>query len=158
MRKKKKEEQKLNKWNIELTEEQLMILSRALEFVARFSCGQIGHTYLPYEVQEMFYIRDKDNNIDWIEANKRRNLYDAAGGIIKSTLYPELNPISNESYGVNKSKYADNLYDIYKMINHTLYKYESMNTSPDEISYNVNSYFAKFGSLTDIKVTKIDEK
>jgi hypothetical protein len=155
---KKKIKEKVNRFTIELTEDQLIMISRALEFVSRFSCGQIGHTYLPPEIQEIFYIKDKDNHIDWIESNRRRNQYDAAGGLIKSSLYPELNPLSHESYGVNKSDYADNLYDIYKMINHTLHKYDTMNTAPDEISYNINSNFMKFGSLPNIKVNKIDEK
>jgi hypothetical protein len=157
MKKKIKEHQEINKWNLELTEEQLRLISRAIEFVSRFSCGQIGFSYLPHDIQETFYKRDENNELDWIEINQRKNQFDAIGGLMKTTLYPELNPLSYEHYGVNKSDYADNLYDIYKMINHKLHEYDNINTSPDEIHHNVNSHFTKFGSLPNIKVIKIEE-
>lgn len=157
MKNKIKQEEKINKWSIELTEDQLGLITRAIEFVSRFSCGQIGFTYLPGDIQETFYKRDENNQLNWDEINKRRNQFDAIGALMKTTLYPELNPLSHEHYGVNKSDYADNLYDIYKMINHKLHEYDNINTSPDEIHYNVNSYFTKFGNLPNIKVTKIVE-
>jgi hypothetical protein len=156
--KKKKIEKKESKWKIELTEEQLKLISNALEFTSRFGCGQIGHTYLPYDIQELFYKRDDKGNLDWDEVNKRRDMYDALGNLIKTTIHPELSPLSGISYGVSKLNYSDNLYDIYKMINHKLHIYKNINSSPDDISYNVNSYFTKFGNLPNINVEKIDEE
>jgi hypothetical protein len=156
--KKKKEEPKLEKWSIELTKDQLHLISRALEFTSRFACGQIGHSYLPYEVQELFYKKDKDNNLDWSEINKRRDIFDALGNIMKTTIHPDLSVDRGHSYGVNKLDFADNLYDIYKMINHKIHMDDNINSSPDDMSYNINSYYTKFGSLNDIKVTKLDEE
>jgi hypothetical protein len=155
---KKNIEPKEEKWKIVLTEEQLLLISNALEFTSRFACGQIGHTYLPYNIQELFYIKDDKGNINWDTANRRREMYDALGNLIKTTIYPELSPGSNISYGIGKLDYTDNLYDIYKMINHKLHMYENINSSPDDISHNVNSYFTKFGNLPTINVEKIDEE
>lgn len=149
-----KEKDNNNIWTIELTEEQLSMVSSVIEFVSRFACGQIGHTYLPNEISETFYVKKENGEIDWDEANRRRDLYDALGNIIKTTLYPELSPNSGISYGINKSEYADNLYDIYKMINHNLHIDKNLNTSPEERLTNVNSFFSKFGNLPNIFVSK----
>lgn len=144
------------KWSIELNEEQMTIISGALEFVSRFNCGQIGFTYLPHKIQELFYKKDENNKLDWDEVNKRKDLFDTAGSIIKTTLYPELNPTRiGESYGVNKSDYSDNLYDIYKMMNHIMQQEKEINTAPNDVSNNVNSYFTKFGNLDNIKIKKL---
>jgi hypothetical protein len=155
--KRKKEEPKIEKWSIEITKDQLNLISRALEFTSRFACGQIGHSYLPYEVQELFYVKDKNNNLDWTEINKRRDMFDALGNIMKTTIHPNLSIDRGHSYGINKVDFADNLYDIYKMINHKIHLDDNINVSPDDVSYNVNSYYNKFGNLPDIKVTKLDE-
>lgn len=139
-------------WIIELTEDQLSLISRSLEFVSRFACGQIGHTYLPHEIQELFYIKDDSGNINWDDTNRRRDSYDMLGNLIKSMIYPELSPSTNISYGINKNDFADNLYDIYKMINHKKHIQNSINTAPEDERFNVNSSFLKCGNHPNIKL------
>jgi len=155
---KKNIEHKEEKWKIVLTEEQLLLISNALEFTSRFACGLIVHTYLPYDIQELFYIKDDKGNINWDTANRRREMYDSLGQIIKTTIHPELSPSSNQGFGINKVEYSDNLYDIYKMINHRIQIESNINTSPDEVNHNVNSHFTKFGNLPNIIVEKINEE
>lgn len=140
---------KINKeWTIELTEEQLMLISRALEFTSRFACGQIGFTYLPIEIQSLF--KDDKGMTIWELGDK----FDEYGNIIKTLLYPELKSNNRAHYGVGKLPYADDLYDIYKMINHMKQKYDQLNQSPDQRITNVNSHVVKFGKLPTIKLTK----
>lgn len=147
-----------DKWKIELTSEQLSMISNALEFTSRFSCGQIGSNYLPWEIQNLFTLDSNGNAVNWEIGNKRREMFDSVAQILKTTLHPDLSPSNNGSYGVSRLTYSDNLYDIYKMINHRLKTYNDLNTAPNEILHNVNSYFTKFGNLPNIKVDKIDDE
>jgi hypothetical protein len=75
---------------------------------------------------------------------------------MKTTLYPELSPKTDIGYGINKLNYADNLYDMYKMINCVIHEYNNINSAPNDRTNNVNSYYTKHGNLPDIKV-KINE-
>lgn len=155
---KKIKENKEVKWSIELTEEHLSLISRSLEFVSRFACGQIGTTYLPSEVQELFYTRNENGELDWDVINKRRDMFDALGALLKTTIHPDLSLDRGHSYGINKLDFSDNLYDIYKFINHKIHLESQINSAPDDITYNVNSYFHKTGNLPTIKLNKIHEK
>jgi hypothetical protein len=147
------------KWQIELTEEQLYLISRAIEFTSRFHCGQIGNTYLPYETQELLEIKNPDGKtVDWDATHMNRERFDALGGLMKNLLYPELHPMRYSSYGVNKHIYADNLYDIYKQINVAIKKENDSKLPPEEIIYNVNSSFTKFGNLPNINLKPIEDE
>jgi hypothetical protein len=147
------------KWIIELTEEQLQLISRAVEFTSRFHCGQIGDTYLPYETQELLYIKNPDDNtIDWEATQINRERFDAIGGLIKNILYPELNPMRHTYYGVNKHDYSDNLYDIYKQINVAIKKENDSKLPEEEIHWNVDSSFHKFGNLPNINLKPIEDE
>jgi len=146
------------KWIIELTEEQLYLISRAVEFTSRFHCGQIGNTYLPYETQELLYIKNPDDkSIDWESTNVNKERFDAIGGLMKNILYPELHPMRGTCYGVNKHNYSDNLYDIYKQINVATKKENDSKLPPEEIYYNVDSSFMKFGTLPTITLKPIED-
>jgi hypothetical protein len=147
------------KWVIELTEEQLYLISRAVEFTSRFHCGQIGHTYLPYETVELLEIKNPDGKtIDWVSTHMNRERFDAIGGLMKNLLYPELHPMRHNSYGVNKHNYSDNLYDIYKQINVAIKKEHDSKLPPEEIHWNVDSSFTKFGTLPNINLKPIKDE
>jgi len=141
------------KWLMKLTTEHLTLISEALEFTSRFSSGQIGTTYLPMSLQNEIFFK----NYDYEDNRKRSELYNTAGQILKTALYPELSATSNISYGIGKLNYCDNLYDMYKKINNLLYEYNNINLPPNERISNVNSTYSKHGTLESINITEIDE-
>ena len=146
------------KWVIELTEEQLYLISRAVEFTSRFHCGQIVNNYLPYETQELLEIKNPDGKtIDWEATHMNRERFDAIGGLMKNLLYSELNPTRHCYYGVKKHDYSDNLYDIYKQINVAIKKERDSKLPEEEIYYNVDSSFTKFGKLPNINLKPIED-
>jgi hypothetical protein len=147
------------KWVIELTEEQLQLISRAVEFTSRFHCGQIGHSFLPYETQAVI---DEDyislGSRDWDKIHAKRQLFDVYGRLIKHLMYPELDILSNANYGVNKHDYSDNLYDIYKQINVAIKKENDSKLPEEEIHWNVDSSFSKFGNLPNINLKPLEDE
>ncbi len=137
------------KWEIELTESQLQSISEALEFTSRFHCGQTQHHFLPLPTQDLLWDRD-----DWEESQRRRTQYDLLASLMTSIIHPKLDPGNGHSYGIGFSNFSDDLYDIYKLINHTLYK--ERNSDDDEFyRHSVNAHRTKFGTEPDIKIKKI---
>jgi hypothetical protein len=147
------------KWVIELTEEQLQLISRAVEFTSRFHCGQISHTFLPYETQTLIDEEYKTlGTRDWDKIRNKREIFDTYGNLIKNLMYPELGVNDHSSYGVNKHDYSDNLYDIYKQINVAIKKERDSKLPEEEIYYNVDSSFTKFGNLPNINLKPIEDE
>jgi hypothetical protein len=93
------------KYQLELTKEQLQVLSRACEFYARIRMGQFKEitwhclNWADEDVNNLCNRRDKAEEL-LLEARKQ--------------IYPELHGIGH-SYGIGKFKDADMSFDIYQV-------------------------------------------
>jgi hypothetical protein len=135
-------------WILELTDDQLSTIMEALEFTSRFHCGQIGVSYLPYQTQQLMWDRE-----DWENSQKRRDQFDTIGGLMKSVMHKDMDSRLHSSYGVGFHEYSDELYDMYKLMRHTLHKQNQMETPDEDMSYSVDSYRTKFSNKPDIKIS-----
>lgn len=90
------------KYRIEVTEEQMMIISQCLEMASRMICGQIEEHYI-------FPFRDiVRKNLDL------RDSLDYHLEEIKKLLFPDLNV--NASYGIGYTDKSDHIYEMYKQM------------------------------------------
>lgn len=93
------------KYQLELTEEQLQILSIACEFYARIRAGQFKEI--------VWHCLDwKNGNID--DLCKRRDEAERLLLEARKQIYPELHGVGH-SYGYGKFKDADLAFDIYQV-------------------------------------------
>lgn len=92
------------KYNLEVTEDQLKVLSRACEFYARIAMGQFK------EIVWNFL----DFRLEVDEYCKRRDLAEHYLLKAREQIYPELHGFGH-SYGIGKFKNADMAFDIYQV-------------------------------------------
>ena len=135
------------KWRIELTEEQLELISEALEFTSRFHCGQIGSTYIPRDTLSVLF----EPQYEGEDIYARREEFDILSSLLARRLHPELRGPAHK--GVGYHQYSDHLYDMYKKINVELKKEKDKGVPPEEVFWNVNSHFHSFSDKPNIKVT-----
>jgi hypothetical protein len=99
----------MKKYRIELSEDQLRLVSNCLEDVSRFAGGQCN---LSYTVEEML------RGLPFEEQMRRRDETEAHLEQIKRILLPELQ--DNASRGYNGTDFIGNVYQIYRTILHKL--------------------------------------
>jgi len=99
----------MKKYTIELSEEQMRLVSNCLEDVSRFAGGQCE---LRYTVEEMLVGLPHD------EQMKRYREAESLLNQLKTVLLPEL--AQNESKGYNGTEFIGNVYHIYRTILHQL--------------------------------------
>lgn len=127
----------MNIYTVELTREQLSIISRSLENAARVECGQLDKDIVfPHQMAEP-YDAELNNKIDF-------HLLE-----IKKLLFPDLNPSAN--YGIGKGVHSDHMYEMYKQIEHTFQK--EREEEDNDTSYNVHSSIPL--RLTDKPLIKV---
>ena len=127
----------MKKYKIELSEEQMRLVSNCLEDVSRFAGGQWE---MRYTVEEMLC------GLPFDEQMKRRNEVEELLKQVKRILLPELP--DNGSKGYNGSEFIGNTYQIYRTILHQF--------AIDNDWNNVYSSAAlPSGTLGTIKVNKI---
>jgi hypothetical protein len=125
------------KYNIELSEEQMRLISNCLEDISRFASGQCE---LKYTLEEM--LKDLPFEEQMIRRNKAEELLKQ----IKKVLL--LDMPDNASKGYNSSDFIGNSYQIYRTILYQL--------SIDNNWNNVYSHKAlPSGTLGIIKIKKI---
>jgi len=100
---------KMKKYTIELSEEQMRLVSFCLEDLSRFASGQWE---LRYTIEEML------RGLPFDEQMKRRDGVEELLKQVKSILLPELP--NNASKGYNGSEFIGNTYQIYRTILHQL--------------------------------------
>lgn len=128
----------MKKYKIELSEEQMILVSFCLEDVSRFASGQWE---MRYTIQEML------RGLSFEEQMKRRDEVEELLKQVKRILLPNLP--DNTSKGYNGSEFIGNTYQIYRTILHQLAKDNDWN--------NVYSSSAlPSGTLGTIKVEAID--
>lgn len=130
----------MKKYKIELSEEQMKLISNCLEDVSRFASGQWE---MRYTIEEML------RGLPFGEQMKRRdevyNLLKQAKRVLLPD-YPD-----NASKGYNGSEFIGNTYQIYRSILHQLAKDNDWN--------NVYSSSAlPSGNLGTIKIEAVDVK
>jgi hypothetical protein len=99
----------MKKYRIELSEEQMRLVSCCLEDLSRFASGQWK---LRYIIEEML------EGLPFDEKMKRRDEVEELLKKVKRILLPELP--DNESKGYNGSVFIGNTYQIYRTILHNL--------------------------------------
>jgi hypothetical protein len=128
----------LRKYKIELSEEQMRLVSFCLEDVSRFASGQWE---MRYTIEEML------RGLPFAEQMKRRGEVENLLKQVKRILLPELP--DNASKGYNGSEFIGNTYQIYRTILHQL-----------AIDNNWNNVYSSSslpsGTLGIIKVKAID--
>lgn len=99
----------MKKYTIELSEEQMRLISFCLEDVSRFASGQWEFRYT---VEEML------RGLPFDEQMKRRDEVEKLLKQVKRILLPELSDNASKSY--NGSEFIGNTYQIYRTILHKL--------------------------------------
>ena len=99
----------MEKYILELTEEQAKIAAQACEFFARIRMGQF---------QEIPYLCLR-SEITGGEYCARRNIAEKHLLDARKAIYPELNGIGH-SYGIGKFQDADRAFDIYQVLRYAL--------------------------------------
>jgi hypothetical protein len=100
---------KMKKYTIELSEEQMRLISFCLEDISRFASGQWE---LRYTIEEML------RGLPFDEQMKKRDEVEGLLKQVKRILLPELH--DNASKGYNGSEFIGNTYQIYRTILHQL--------------------------------------
>lgn len=128
----------MKRYNIELSEDQIILIANCLEDVSRFASGQWE---LRYTIEEMI------RGLPFKEQMKRRDEVLELLKQTKSILLPKLS--DNESKGYNGSEFIGNTYQIYRTILYQLAKDNNWN--------NVYSSSAlPSGNLGTIKIEAIN--
>jgi hypothetical protein len=128
----------MRKYKIELSEEQMRLVSFCLEDVSRFASGQLE---MRYTIEKML------RGLPFDEQMKRCDEVEKLLKQVKRILLPELS--DNASKGYNGSEFIGNTYQIYRTILHQL-----------AIDNNWNNVYSSSslpsGTLGAIKVEAID--
>jgi len=127
----------MKKYKIELTEEQMRLVSNCLEDVSRFAAGQWEMRFL---IEEML------TGLDFYEAMERRKEAEDLLNKAKKVLIPELSDNQSKSY--NGTEFIGNTYQIYRTILHQLamdYDWNNVYSSPA-----LNS-----GTMGTVKIEKL---
>ena len=126
----------MKKYIIELSEEQMILVSNCIEDISRFASGQVE---LRYVMEELL------KNLPREEYLRRRDEVDGLTSKLKRVLFPNYH--TNESGGYNSSEFIGNTYQIYRTILYQLSKDNNLN--------NVYSSPAlPSGDLGNVKITK----
>lgn len=127
----------MKKYKLELSEEQMSLISNCLEDISRFASGQWE---MRYTIEEML------RGLPFDEQMKRRSGVEELLKQVKRILLPELS--DNASKGYNGSEFIGNTYQIYRTILHKL--------AIDNDWNNVYSSSAlPSGNLGTIKIEKV---
>ena len=127
----------MKKYKIELTEEQMLLVSNCLEDVSRFASGQWE---MRYTIEEMV------RGLEFNEAMKRKKEAEDLLNKTKKVLLPEL--ADNQSKSYNGTEFIGNVYQIYRSILHQL-----------AIDNNWNNVYSspalKSGTMGTVKIEKL---
>lgn len=127
----------MKKYKIELTEEQMRLVSNCLEDVSRFASGQ-------WEMR--FTIEEMVRGLEFDEAMQRREKAGDLLNKVKKVLLPDL--ADNQSKSYNGTEFIGNVYQIYRSILHQL--------AVDNNWNNVYSSPAlKSGTMGTVKIEKL---
>jgi hypothetical protein len=121
----------MKKYTIELSEEQMRLVSFCLEDLSRFASGQWE---LRYTIEEML------RGLPFDEQMKRRGEVEELLKQIKRILLPELSDNASKNY--NGSEFIGNTYQIYRTILHKLAidnNWNNVYSSPSLPSGNMGS-------------------
>jgi len=99
----------MKKYNIELTEEQMILVANCLEDVSRFASGQ-------WEMR--FTVEGMVKGLEFDEAMMRKRKTDELLNKVKRVLLPNIPDNGSKSY--NGSDFIGNTYQIYRTILHCL--------------------------------------
>ena len=127
----------MNKYRIELTEEQMRLVSNCLEDVSRFAAGQWEMRFL---IEEML------RGLEFNEAMKRREEVEVLLNKAKRILLPDL--LDNQSKSYNGTEFIGNVYQIYRSILHQL----AIDNNWDNV---YSSPALKSGTMGTVKIQKI---
>jgi hypothetical protein len=101
----------MKKYQIELTEDQMNLVSRCIEDMSRFASGQCEMRYVIEEVLV---------GLPFEEQMRRRDEVEGLLNEVKKVLFPDLHV--NASLGYNGNDFIGNTYQIYRTILHQFAK------------------------------------
>jgi hypothetical protein len=127
----------MNKYTIELSEDQMRLISFCLEDISRFASGQYE---MKYTVKQML------KGLPFDEQMKKRNEVEGLLKRIKKILLPNLSVY--ESKGYDGSEFIGNTYQIYRTILHQL----AIDNSWNDV---YSSSTLPSGNMGSIKVQRI---
>lgn len=134
----------MNRYIIELSEEQLQLVADCIEDVSRFASGQMR---MEHTIENMLEYATFDQMIE------RRGDAEELLERVKRVLLPEMLP--NESYGYNSTEFIGNTYQIYRTIRHKL-MVDRVNEGVLSNNGNVYMYPAlPSGTMGEVVVKKI---
>ena len=113
----------MNKYKITVSKEQIILINRAVEILARVKMGQFDGM-----LQEL-----KDSSDKWIFDN---DLLEDVENIIK----PKMGLKNSQSFGVNRFKEVGELYTI-----HTCIRYQMWKENPNRQSGTIDSHATDWG-------------
>jgi hypothetical protein len=129
----------MNRYRIELSEEQMLLVSRCLEDISRFAGGQYE---LRYTIEEMLYALPLDEHME-----RRKKIEDLLLEV-KKILFPDL--AVGQSLIYDSTDFIGNVYQIYRSILHRL--------AVDNKQDNMYSYPAlPSGNMGRVTIEKITE-
>jgi len=128
----------MKKYKIELTEEQMRLVSNCLEDVSRFASGQ-------WEMR--FTIEEMVRGLEFDEQIKRRDLAEDFLNKAKKVLLPDL--LDNQSKSYNGTEFIGNVYQIYRTILHQL----AIDNNWDNV---YSSPALKSGTMGTVKIEKVE--
>ena len=130
----------MQKYTIELSEDQLRLIAQCLEDVSRFASGQWEMRYMVEEMVRVAAPKDFEKQIE-LRDDAEMYLRRARNVLID---FPE-----NASYSYNSKEFIGNTYQIYRSIWHELLK--------DTEDWNVyHSPARPSGTMGTIKIQKLD--
>jgi hypothetical protein len=127
----------MKKYNIELTEEQIILVANCLEDISRFASGQWE---MKYTIERMV------KGLPFEEQIKRRDLAEEHLNKAKRELLPQLP--DNGSKGYNGSEFIGNTYQIYRTILHRL----AFENNWDNV---YSSEALQSGTMGNVKIEKL---
>jgi hypothetical protein len=127
----------MNKYTIELTEEQMRLIADCLDDIGRFAAGQWR---LQYTLEQML------KDLPFEEYIERRNNAEEYLRQAKRILLPDF--VDNQSYGYNSTEFIGNIYQITRTIMYQLaidHNWDNVYSSPALPS----------GTMGTIKINKV---
>lgn len=128
----------MKKYKIELTEEQMRLVSNCLEDVSRFASGQWEMRFL---IEEML------TGLEFNEAMQRRKEAEDLLNKAKKVLLPDLSDNQSKSY--NGTEFIGNVYQIYRTILHQLATDNNWNNVYSSPALNS-------GTMGTVKIEKVE--
>lgn len=143
------------KYKITCNEEQIRMISFALEQYSRMICGQLGHNYMPSietALHKEIYVKGGSTLESMQEMCRVRDIVDQHLEQIKTLIWN----LGGASHGLHYDKDSDMSYEMYKAIKHQFEVEKQELCKKEGIHYSHNVHSAVPLKLTDVPNIKVE--